>query len=180
MPAGAPCQISCGVAAACGTDVQRRRPHWRQLWHRQAAATCSVGRRAVPRRCALQVHAALFDPPPFDPSKLSVCYLSGVLPARLATPRRYTLTHNDLTGALTLTIGASGGTNRAGLLDLWCLQASDAIECCTFKRLQALLTTSSSWRGGTHASCGMRFWRSGSPAAAAAPPAAAATAAAPT
>lgn len=48
-----------------------------------------------------------FDPPAFNPAKLSVAYEPGVAP--LAPPplgtRRYTLTHNDLTGALQLTIG---------------------------------------------------------------------------
>jgi hypothetical protein len=53
------------------------------------------------------VSAALLDPPSFYPEKLSVRYIDGVGSAGLgpALPRRYTLTHNDLTGALQLTIG---------------------------------------------------------------------------
>lgn len=52
--------------------------------------------------------AALFEPPPFQPTKLSVQYLAGARPpdtlsARVS--RRYTLTHNDITGALNLSIG---------------------------------------------------------------------------
>jgi Staygreen protein len=48
-----------------------------------------------------------FDPPAFNPAKLTVAYELGCTP--LAPPpldaRRYTLTHNDLTGALQLSIG---------------------------------------------------------------------------
>ncbi|GAB4813764.1 hypothetical protein N2152v2_000810 [Parachlorella kessleri] len=56
------------------------------------------------------VWAALFDPPPFSPQKLKVEYLPGAVPSSGAaegplTARRYTLTHNDLTGCLTLSIG---------------------------------------------------------------------------
>jgi hypothetical protein len=77
----------------------------------------------------LQVSAALFEPPPFQPSKLSVQYLPGATASSWnssrssngASPgthsissswsqtpdtRRYTLTHNDVTGALQLSIGA--------------------------------------------------------------------------
>eukprot|EP00887_Chlorella_sp_A99_P001981 scaffold18.g1981.t1 len=61
----------------------------------------------------LQVRAALLDPPPFDPSKLSIRYLPGALPTTLVTPRCYTLTHSDLTGNLTLSIGPH--FNRAQL-----------------------------------------------------------------
>jgi hypothetical protein len=87
-----------------------------------------------------QVDAALFEPPPFQPAKLSVRFLqprsaavsgdSGNLAAQQQQqhqqhpqqqqlhqqrhqqqqeeqrPRRYTLTHNDITGALTLSIGS--------------------------------------------------------------------------
>jgi hypothetical protein len=52
----------------------------------------------------LQVQAALFDPPPFNPQKLTVEYLPGAKDSYLAA-RRYTLTHNDVTGALLLSIG---------------------------------------------------------------------------
>jgi hypothetical protein len=80
------------------------------------------------------VHAALFEPPPFQPKKLSVQYLSGsglagVADSSSSSPgssgsipasdssgnnslppqrcsRRYTLTHNDITGALQLSVGS--------------------------------------------------------------------------
>lgn len=65
-----------------------------------------------------QVDAALFEPPPFQPAKLSVEYLQGAAvsnSARISSStstsrplprsRRYTLTHNDITGALNLSIG---------------------------------------------------------------------------
>ena len=48
-----------------------------------------------------------FDPPAFDPAKLTVVYLHGAIPLGplpLAT-RRYTLTHSDLTGQLLLSVG---------------------------------------------------------------------------
>jgi hypothetical protein len=66
-----------------------------------------------------QVDAALFEPPPFQPSKLSVQYLTGAAVSSasllrtdsscsctLPACRRYTLTHNDITGALQLSIGS--------------------------------------------------------------------------
>lgn len=55
-----------------------------------------------------QIRAALFDPPPFNPEKLTLRYLPGASGGATALPQmaqRYTLTHNDLTGRLTLTIG---------------------------------------------------------------------------
>ena len=41
----------------------------------------------------------------FNPEKLSVEYIDGVTAAGPVIPRRYTLTHSDLTGELFLTIG---------------------------------------------------------------------------
>jgi hypothetical protein len=76
-----------------------------------ARAPCASQRlpatRAHRARCAAQVSAALLDPPSFYPDKLSVCYINGSSSTgpSPAIPRRYTLTHNDLTGALQLTIG---------------------------------------------------------------------------
>ena len=58
---------------------------------------------------------AFFDPPPFQPSKLNVAYHVGSTlhprasqqtPLSSPPPRRYTLTHNDITGALLLTVGS--------------------------------------------------------------------------
>jgi hypothetical protein len=52
--------------------------------------------------------AALFDPPPFQPEKLAILYAPGastIAPAPPDKSRRYTLTHNDLTGQLWLTVG---------------------------------------------------------------------------
>lgn len=56
----------------------------------------------------LQVEALLFDAPPFDESKLSVVHLPCAFHDGSQPPmrRRYTLTHNDITGALLLTIGS--------------------------------------------------------------------------
>jgi hypothetical protein len=41
----------------------------------------------------------------FNPEKLFVQYMDGVSPAGPVIPRRYTLTHSDVTGELFLTIG---------------------------------------------------------------------------
>jgi hypothetical protein len=41
----------------------------------------------------------------FDPEKLSVEYIDGITAAQPVIPRRYTLTHSDLTGELFLNIG---------------------------------------------------------------------------
>lgn len=55
-----------------------------------------------------QVSGALFEPPPFQPQKLKVQYLAGARASGSFPPpsRRYTLTHNDITGALQLSIGS--------------------------------------------------------------------------
>jgi hypothetical protein len=57
--------------------------------------------------CQPQIRSALFDPPPFDPAKLNIKYLPGTASTDTAVPqnRRYTLTHNDLTGRLYLSVG---------------------------------------------------------------------------
>ena len=57
----------------------------------------------------MQVTAQLFRPPIFDPRKLTTTFLpgaSGTEPQPPA-PRRYTLTHNDITGQLNLSIGCN-------------------------------------------------------------------------
>ena len=41
-----------------------------------------------------------------NPDKLHVTYLAGVTPDDLIVPRRYTLTHSDITGELFLSIGS--------------------------------------------------------------------------
>ena len=53
-----------------------------------------------------QVRAQLFGPPVFNPGKLTTTFLPGAGPTAQLDPRRYTLTHNDLTGQLALSIGA--------------------------------------------------------------------------
>ncbi|KAG1678283.1 hypothetical protein FOA52_013904 [Chlamydomonas sp. UWO 241] len=54
------------------------------------------------------VAAALFEPPPFKPSKLSIGWSKGAGPDDVVMPpsRAYTLTHNDITGELWLTVGS--------------------------------------------------------------------------
>lgn len=60
-------------------------------------------------RRRLRVESALLDPPQFNPSKLQVFYLPGVstcaVDEKMFVERKYTLTHNDLTGSLKLSIG---------------------------------------------------------------------------
>eukprot|EP00963_Diacronema_lutheri_P006178 scaffold524_cov357-Pavlova_lutheri.AAC.19 len=50
----------------------------------------------------------LFSPPPFDPKKVTVTFSLDTRPSseKCALPRCYTLTHNDLTGQLFLTVGS--------------------------------------------------------------------------
>eukprot|EP00976_Prorocentrum_cordatum_P064384 1177478-Prorocentrum_minimum.AAC.1 len=67
----------------------------------------------APARGALNVLSAVcrlspFEPPPFDSAQLRVEYIGGcgaIGPHPSVAPRRYTLTHNDLTGELLLSIG---------------------------------------------------------------------------
>ena len=64
--------------------------------------------RLIPKPAPPQSTAWLYNRPIFDPDKLEVTYLpgsqtwSGPLPPR----RCYTLTHNDITGALQLSVGS--------------------------------------------------------------------------
>jgi hypothetical protein len=47
-----------------------------------------------------------------NPDKLHVTYLTGTSPESLTLPRRYTLTHSDMTGQLFLTIGNQYDTKQ--------------------------------------------------------------------
>ncbi len=62
-------------------------------------------------RC-MQITAQLFRPPMFDPRKLTTTFLPGASGAepQAPVPRRYTLTHNDITGQLYLSIGCNYNT----------------------------------------------------------------------
>jgi len=51
-----------------------------------------------------------------NPDKLHVTYLTGTTPERLTTPRRYTLTHSDITGDLFLSIGSEYNTKQISKL----------------------------------------------------------------
>jgi hypothetical protein len=46
------------------------------------------------------------------PDKLNVTYLAGITPDSLTLPRRYTLTHSDITGRLFLSIGNEYDTKQ--------------------------------------------------------------------
>ncbi len=78
-----------------------------------------IGTRSKQRRgrgYGIRIRAmALLDPPDFNPQKLKVVRLSEegvhqggefVVETNAGSARRYTLTHNDLTGCLTLSIGS--------------------------------------------------------------------------
>eukprot|EP00197_Chlamydomonas_leiostraca_P002192 CAMPEP_0202858016 /NCGR_PEP_ID=MMETSP1391-20130828/720_1 /ASSEMBLY_ACC=CAM_ASM_000867 /TAXON_ID=1034604 /ORGANISM="Chlamydomonas leiostraca, Strain SAG 11-49" /LENGTH=407 /DNA_ID=CAMNT_0049536881 /DNA_START=150 /DNA_END=1374 /DNA_ORIENTATION=- len=72
-----------------------------------AMLTFASSRDANEQRGSRTVTRALFEPPPFQPEKLSVTYdadASMGCPSLLT--RRYTLTHNDITGDLKLTVGS--------------------------------------------------------------------------
>lgn len=57
---------------------------------------------------------SLFEPPPFQSSKLSISFAHGATSLAPAPPekRRYTLTHNDITGQLWLTVGAEYNSDQ--------------------------------------------------------------------
>ena len=62
--------------------------------------------------CSLAKVARLFDPERFDPSKLTVRYDNGANVVKGKSfedllPRKYTLTHSDITGELLLSVGPS-------------------------------------------------------------------------
>ena len=50
------------------------------------------------------------------PNKLHVKYLADVTPEQLSLPRRYTLTHSDITGELFLSIGSGYDTKQTSRL----------------------------------------------------------------
>lgn len=85
----------------------KRAPGNRPPW-RTSAPSPSLSSLFLSRRALLQVCAGFLDPPVFTPSKLTVTHLPGSSPAGPhppAGPRRYTLTHNDVTGDLALSVG---------------------------------------------------------------------------
>jgi len=51
-----------------------------------------------------------------NPQKLHVAYLTGTTPEDLVLPRRYTLTHSDITGKLFLTISNAYNTKQTSRL----------------------------------------------------------------
>ena len=51
-----------------------------------------------------------------NPKKLHVTYLTGATPDKLIVPRRYTLTHSDITGNLFLSIGGEYDTKQTSKL----------------------------------------------------------------
>eukprot|EP00240_Pyramimonas_obovata_P016116 CAMPEP_0118923514 /NCGR_PEP_ID=MMETSP1169-20130426/2006_1 /TAXON_ID=36882 /ORGANISM="Pyramimonas obovata, Strain CCMP722" /LENGTH=270 /DNA_ID=CAMNT_0006864503 /DNA_START=162 /DNA_END=970 /DNA_ORIENTATION=+ len=75
-----------------------------------------LGRDRQPQEAGVQIRRKTtvcrlspFDPPPFDSAKLKVEYIGGcgaIGPHPSVAPRRYTLTHNDVTGELFLSIGS--------------------------------------------------------------------------
>lgn len=67
---------------------------------------------AVAEVCLLQ--SCALQSVPFNPKKLTVQYQPGTLPtgAYSCAQRRYTLTHNDLTGQLLLTVGSQYNTKQ--------------------------------------------------------------------
>jgi hypothetical protein len=51
-----------------------------------------------------------------NPKKLNITYLTGATPDKLIVPRRYTLTHSDITGNLFLSIGSEYDTKKTAKL----------------------------------------------------------------
>jgi len=90
------CSSSLLTGAERGTAREERR---RMLGVGQGS--CRGSKRAA-------TVAGLFEPPNFDPNKLMVRFMGRACSAGPAppAPRRYTLTHNDLTGRLWLAVGS--------------------------------------------------------------------------
>ena len=65
--------------------------------------------QAAQTAVTMQATAQLFRPPVFDPRKLTTTFLPGtsLTEPQPPAPRRYTLTHNDITGQLSLSIGSN-------------------------------------------------------------------------
>ena len=89
-----------------------RHQHRNQFFERTslAAATNATGKnntKSSKRRSSIKTRA-LFDPLKFDPDRVSVSFCEDSVlndsPTSLLKPRRYTLTHNDLTRHLTLSV----------------------------------------------------------------------------
>ena len=51
-----------------------------------------------------------------NPEKLHVTHLTGTEPGHITMPRRYTLTHSDITGELFLTVGSEYDTKQISRL----------------------------------------------------------------
>lgn len=83
----------------CGRQDRLRAPSPSLLRHGRTGS----------RELSVTVRSALFEPPPFQEDKLRVRYLPGSNDRGPPPPatRKYTLTHNDITGALNLSIGSS-------------------------------------------------------------------------
>ncbi|KAL6761577.1 Staygreen protein-domain-containing protein [Haematococcus lacustris] len=101
-----------GARAYSGGPWGPSRSAMRQLSSKETAGAqrCSraVCRVARPRAKRTLRVAAIFDPPPFQPEKLTVSWQKGTTRhhSSAGLPRKYTLTHNDITGALQLTVGS--------------------------------------------------------------------------
>ena len=103
-PPPPPPRAASGALASCsgrGTPPAIGRPH------AAPPPRATARRRAL--RAAPRAAAALFAGPLFDPAKLAVAHAPGYSPTGPLpspdAPRRYTLTHNDVTGALRLSVG---------------------------------------------------------------------------
>ena len=92
------------LASACSSSGRHLNIVRHSAWRSREGTSDRGGRKRTRRLGALP----LFDPPPFQPAKLSVSYSSGATSTTPSPPesiRRYTLTHNDITGQLWLTVG---------------------------------------------------------------------------
>ncbi|PNW74675.1 hypothetical protein CHLRE_12g487500v5 [Chlamydomonas reinhardtii] len=99
----------CGRPTSLESAASRCATHYSASTSECVAKSTAASRRQptwTPRRGVAT--KALFDPPPFKPEKLAVLLAAGTSSLEPAPPRsrKYTLTHNDITGNLRLTIGA--------------------------------------------------------------------------
>lgn len=141
-----PSGVSPGAAAVTLDDSREPRERDGRRRHRAGpitlktsgarAASRTAGRRPAAARLRVGAAASVgmlnamaadptHIPPKYDPSRLKVTFAPGTRADGPLAPRRYTLTHSDLTGDLFLTVGAE--YDRRALRSLQVLLERDEV-----------------------------------------------------
>ena len=130
QPGTCPARVLC----LCASWGPRRRVWQPRTWLISHTAPHAPDTAAPSSRpCTAQTCSLSWDPPRFNADKLSVQYLdassgptSGASLPGGTLRRRYTLTHNDLTGELTLSVGREYNAHQ---VTGWCVPAR-AVSVC--------------------------------------------------